>query len=206
MLKKYFLLILLNFTSSVYAQTCVYDWEISSLGLKIGKTQDKVKINNNEISIQSSFIPNEFLKTFNVHPINRHIIYDEQLKFIKKQEFYYKNKQEFKITAIKEQFISEEKKYEIKHPLTIDSTSFPYIYNLSNNLGKDLPPNVNILTKNKAIYGKLIKEADYFVTSGEKWSILVYFEPKNKTPNKILIKNETQNVTAILKEKVCTNN
>lgn len=205
MLKKSIILILFTIASSAYAQKCHYSWELSSLGMNIGSAEDDIYLEAKKVSIKSTFIPSDFLKTFNVKNINRNINYDNQLNFLDKQEYHFKNKKEFKMESNRDNISADGKTFEKKHNLTIDSTSFPYIYNLYTQNGQELPKNVNILTKNKVMYGEIYKEIDRFSTTGENWSILVNFEPINKTPTKILIKTDSQNVTATLKEKRCQN-
>lgn len=205
MLKQIIFSTLIIINASAYGQTCNYSWELFSLGIKIGNSEDIVKINDKNISILSNFTPTDFLKNFNVHQIDRTINYDGQLNFLNKKEFYFKNKKEFKIEDNKENIDADNKTFEKKHSLSVDGTSFPYIYNIINNIGKELPKNVNILTKNKVIYGAIDVKSEYFATYSDNWSILVYFDQPNKTPNKIIINNASQIVTANLKEKMCRN-
>ncbi len=205
MLKKIVFSTLIIINASAYGQTCNYSWDLFSLGIKIGNSEDTVKINDKNISILSNFTPTDFLKNFNVHKIDRSINYDGQLNFVNKKEFYFKNKKEFKIEDNKDNIKVDNQTFEKKNSLSIDGTSFPYIYNIINHIGKELPKNVNILTKNKVIYGTIDVKTEHFATYSDNWSILVYFDQPHKTPNKIIINSGSQIVTANLKEKTCQN-
>lgn len=167
MLKKTVLCIFLTVTSSAYAQKCVYLWELNSLGVSIGSSEDEVYVSHNKIYINSIFSPSNFLRKFNVQNINRSINYDGNLNFLNKKELYLKNKKEFNIESNKEIILAEGKSFDKKFPLTVDSTSFPYVKNIANQIGQELPNQANILTKNKVIYGEIQQHVDHLLTSGK---------------------------------------
>lgn len=203
-IKNYLLIILFLFNFPVYAKNCKYNWEVYSLGFHIGNSEDELHVEEDFIWVNSIFQPSEFLKSFKVENIERFIQYDSNLNFLRKREFYLKNKKEYNLQYKSNQIFSDNNlSFEKKHNLTIDSTVFPYIYFLNNKINITNITNVNILTKNKVIYGELFFDKNNFYIKNKDLKLQVFIK-EDRQPYKILINKDNQSLTINLKEKICT--
>jgi hypothetical protein len=216
---KNFLFILLCILPNLsYAkESCTFNWNISSKGIFVGQSSDRIDFKQDGIQVTSTFNPSSFLSLFGVNKLNRIVRFDttNNMVFRSEEKFGEKNEKTIwnKISDNNWSKIYNEDKPEnfiIDANQIIDSTTLPYLaqFNIID-IDKNRH-NVRVLTKGKTYDAILFSEV---VESKKEDQIKVFFKSENhygevilnkkKQPIKLFVKDKNNAFSGELKSNSC---
>ncbi len=202
---KHLSICILFLCSNSIAKECKFSWEINGLGFFLGKHEDHLVLKEDNYNIRSTVTPTSFSKILGMPFQERIIVLDKDLNLISKKEVNLKEKNEFNEwkpkannTIEKINKSGDKEEISVSNFPFLDSTSFPYLLLIQNNLAKEY----NIITTKKIIPTQIEEEKNTIKISYKNYLLTGFFE--NKFPTKIILKDGSVKIESKLVNKTCT--
>lgn len=202
-MKKIIFIFLISINSlSTAKENCTLNWDLSTSGILLGKSSDKLEYKNSGLEITSKFNPSGFFSMFGVNQFNRTVKFDLNNNIIFRSEeklgehnetFSWKKKENNNWQKI----INNEKEeiFNIDTKNIIDSTTLPYLAQLNTIDVLKKENNVTVLTKGNPYEAILFSET--LNTPNEKFKV---FFKSEKNYGEVILNEKKQPIRLFFKD------